>query len=131
LRAFAAEAGIADRAHILGHRGDIPDLLAAADVYAMPSLWEGLPMALLEAMFAGKAIVASRASGIPEAIDEGKDGLLADPGDEVQLATALGRLITDANLRNRLGTAARARAEKEFSAAVMTEAYERAYGIRT
>ncbi|MBP2647192.1 MAG: glycosyl transferase group 1 [Gemmatimonadetes bacterium] len=131
LRAFAVEAGIADRVHLLGHRGDIPDLLAAADVYAMPSLWEGLPMALLEAMFAGKAIVASRASGIPEAIDEGKEGLLADPGDEVQLATTLGRLLGDANLRNRLGTAARARAERDFSAAVMTEAYERAYGIRT
>ena len=130
LRAFAAEAGIADRVHLLGHRGDIPDLLAAADVYAMPSLWEGLPMALLEAMFAGKAIVASRASGIPEAIDEGKEGLLADPGDEVQLATALGRLLTDADLRNRLGTAARERAETEFSSGVMTDAYERAFGIR-
>jgi len=59
------------------------------------------------------------------------EGLLADPGDEVQLATTLGRLLGDANLRNRLGTAARARAERDFSAAVMTEAYERAYGIRT
>ena len=130
LRTFSAEAGVSGRVHLLGHRGDIPDLLAAADVYAMPSLWEGLPMALLEAMFAGKAIIASRASGIPEAIDEGKEGLLADPGDEVQLATALGRLLTDATLRHRLGTAARTRAETEFSAAVMTDAYERAYGIR-
>lgn len=131
LRAFAAEAGVADRVHLLGHRGDIPDLLAAADVYAMPSLWEGLPMALLEAMFAGKAIVASRASGIPEAIDEGKEGLLADPGDEAQLREALSRLLADPSLRRRLGTTAKARAETDFSAAVMIDAYERAYGIRT
>ena len=130
LRAFAEEAGVADRVHLLGHRGDIPDLLAAADIYAMPSLWEGLPMALLEAMFAGKAIVASRASGIPEAIDEGMHGLLADPGNEEQLAEALRRLIGDPSLRNRLAAAAQERAAKEFSAAVMTDAYEQAYGIR-
>lgn len=131
LRSFALEAGVADRVHLLGHRGDIPDLLAAADVYAMPSLWEGLPMALLEAMFAGKAIVASRASGIPEAIDEGQDGLLADPGDEAQLKEALARLLADPALRRRLGATARARAEKDFSAAVMIDSYERAFGIRT
>ena len=130
LRAFAAEAGVAGRVHLLGHRGDVPDLLAAADVYAMPSLWEGLPMALLEAMFAGKAIVASRASGIPEAIEEEVQGLLADPGDEAQLQAALVRLLTDAGLRQRLGEAARRRAQTEFSAAVMTDAYERAFGIR-
>jgi glycosyltransferase involved in cell wall biosynthesis len=130
LRAFAAEAGVADRVHLLGHRGDIPDLLATADVYAMPSLWEGLPMALLEAMFAGKAIVASRASGIPEAIAEGKEGLLTDPGNEAQLKEVLSRLITDPALRRSLGAAARMRAESDFSAAVMTDAYERAFGIR-
>jgi glycosyltransferase involved in cell wall biosynthesis len=129
LLAFAAEAGVADRVHLLGHRGDIPSLLAAADVYAMPSLWEGLPMALLEAMFAGKAIVASRASGIPEAIDEGKEGLLTDPGNEEQLKEVLSRLVTDPALRRRLGEAAQRRARAEFSAAVMIDAYERAFGI--
>ncbi len=131
LRAFAAEAGVAQRVHLLGHRGDIPDLLAAADIYAMPSLWEGLPMALLEAMFAGKAIVASRASGIPEAIDEGKEGLLTDPGDEAQLKEVLSRLVADPALRRRLGASACERAQTDFSAAVMTDAYERAFGIRT
>ena len=130
LAAYALEAGIAGRVHLLGHRGDIPDLLAAADVYAMPSLWEGLPMALLEAMFAGKAITASRASGMPEAIEEGKDGLLADPGDEAQLAGALAAFVHDPQLRARMGANARERARTEFSAAVMTDAYERAYGIR-
>lgn len=128
---FAAGAGVGDRVHLLGHRGDIPDLLAAADVYAMPSLWEGLPMALLEAMFAGKAIVASRASGIPEAIDEGKEGLLTDPGDEAQLQEVLSRLITDPALRRRLGAAAKERAQAHFSAAVMIDAYEGAFGITT
>ena len=131
LAAFAAEAGVAERVHLLGHRGDIPDLLAAADVYAMPSLWEGLPMALLEAMFAGKAIVASRASGIPEAIDEGQEGLLAEPGDEGPVTEALGQVLADAGLRDRACRGgANARATREFSAAVMTDAYERAYGIR-
>jgi glycosyltransferase involved in cell wall biosynthesis len=131
LLAFAAEAGVSDRVHLLGHRGDIPDLLAASDVYAMPSLWEGLPMALLEAMFAGKAIVASRASGIPEAIDEGQEGLLADPGDEAQLKETLSKVITDPALRARLGATAKTRAERDFSSAVMIDAYERAFGIRT
>ena len=131
LLAFANEAGVTDRVHLLGHRGDVPDLLAAADVYAMPSLWEGLPMALLEAMFAGKAIVASRASGIPEAIDEGQEGLLADPGDEAQLKEALSNLIAQSALRARLGAAAKARAERDFSSTVMIDAYERAFGIRT
>ena len=130
LRDFAAEAGIAGRVHLLGHRGDIPDLLAAADIYAMPSLWEGLPMALLEAMFAGKAIIASRASGIPEAIDEGKEGLLTDPGDVAQLKEVLSRLVTDPALRRRLGAAANARAQAQFSAAAMIDEYEKAFGIR-
>ena len=61
------------------NRNDIPDLLALADVFVMPSLWEGLPMALLEAMIAGKAIIASATSGIPEAIVDGREGLLFPP----------------------------------------------------
>jgi glycosyltransferase involved in cell wall biosynthesis len=63
------------------NRNDIPDLLALADIFVMPSLFEGLPMALLEAMIAGKAIVASATSGIPEAIESGREGLLVTPGD--------------------------------------------------
>jgi glycosyltransferase involved in cell wall biosynthesis len=129
LKVFADQAGVGGRVHLLGHRGDVPDLRAAADIYAMPSLWEGLPMALLEAMFARKAIVASRTEGIPEAIDDGVHGLLTAPGEETPLREALRKLLTDAALRDRLATAAQARAEREFSAVVMTDAYERAYGI--
>lgn len=130
LRRFAAERGIASRVHLLGHRQDIPDLLAAADIYTMPSLWEGLPVALLEAMFARLPVVASGVSGIPEAIIDGRDGLLTTPGDDTSVARALERLLADPGARQRFAAAAHARATSEFGIDAMTDAYERAYGIR-
>ena len=127
LEAFAAEHGMTDRVHLLLQRDDIPDLQAAAEIFVMPSLWEGLPLALLEAMHAGKAIVATTASGIPEAITAGEHGLLAPPGDPAALAEALRRLLTEPPLRRRLGSAAAQRAADEFSIDAMTSAYERLY----
>ena len=127
LEAFAREHGFQDRVHLLSQREDIPNLLAAADVFAMPSLWEGLPLALLEAMLAGKAIVASRISGIPEAVTDGVEGLLSTAGDVASLSQALGRLLSDSELRTRLGAAALARAKREFTVEAMADAYERCY----
>jgi len=127
LEAFAREHGFQDRLHLLTHREDIPNLLAAADVFAMPSLWEGLPLALLEAMLAGRAIVASRISGIPEAVTDEVEGLLSTPGEVPSLAAALGRLLPDPGLRARLGTAAQARAHREFTVEAMVDAYEKRY----
>jgi glycosyltransferase involved in cell wall biosynthesis len=118
---------MADRVHLAGQRQDVPDLLAAADVFVMPSLWEGLPLAILEAMLAQKAIVASVTSGIPEAINDGQEGLLVPPGDEAALAEALGRVLSDAALRSRLAAQARARALREFTVECMTDQYERLY----
>lgn len=127
LNAFVREHGMEGRVHILTHREDVPDLQAAADVFAMPSLWEGLPMALLEAMLAGKAIVASRTSGIPEAIDDEVQGLLVPPGEPAPLATALRRLITEPALRARLSAAALERGRREFTVAAVADRYERHY----
>src|SRR5581483_746525 len=127
LAAFAAEHRMSDRVHLLLKRDDVPDLNAAADVFCMPSLWEGLPLALLEAMLAGKAIVASAASGIHEAIADGEQGLLVPPGDDAALAHALGKVLLDPNLRARLGEAARRRAEAEFTIERMADRYERLY----
>ena len=115
------------RVHLLGPRSDVPDVQAAADVFVMPSLWEGLPLALLEAMFAGKAIVATRTQGIPEAIDDEEQGLLCDPGDTAGLASQLRRVATDAELRERLGKAALVRAEERFAHSRMTDRYEDLY----
>ena len=107
----AAQGGGAVRA--LGFEPDPSRLLAAADVFVMPSEREGLALALLEAMAHGLAIVASDGSGNPDAI--GDAGLLCRVGDVDALAGALVRLAADPEERRRLGTAARARAEAKFS----------------
>jgi glycosyltransferase involved in cell wall biosynthesis len=127
LEAFARENGLSERVHILGQREDIPDLQAAADVFAMPSLWEGFPLAILEAMLAGTAIVASRVSGIPEAVEEEVQGVLVPPGDVEALAGALARVLADPVLRASLANGARERAEREFTIDAMTDAYESLY----
>lgn len=119
--------GFQDRVQLLGARNDVHDLQAAADIFVMPSLWEGLPLAILEAMFAGNAILASRTSGIPEAITDGANGLLVPPGDVDALAAALERLMADSDLRSSLGDAALADARRRFTIAAMTDAYEALY----
>lgn len=123
----ARELGLADRVQFLGHRDDVPNLLAAADIFVMPSLREGLPLAVLEAMFAGKAIVATGVGGIPEAITSGEHGILVPPGDAAALSRALSQALGDAALRRRFGTAARARAQAEFQVGHMADRYERVY----
>jgi glycosyltransferase involved in cell wall biosynthesis len=84
--------------------------LAHCAVFVLPSLSEGLPVALLEAMAWGRAIVATRMGGVPEVVDDGVEALLADPGDPVALAAAVERLLGDPGERRRLGRAARERA---------------------
>jgi glycosyltransferase involved in cell wall biosynthesis len=127
LLALAADCGVSDRVHLLGQRADIMDLQTAADVFVMPSLWEGLPLALLEAMHAGSAIVASRTSGIPEAITDGVEGVLTPPGDVRALSDAIASVLLSGELRARLGGAARDRAQSQFSMRRMTDEYEALY----
>lgn len=129
----ASRLGLAGLVRWLGQVADVRPLLAAADVVAMPSLAEGLGVAAIEAMAAGRVVVASRAGGLPELITDGEQGLLVPPGDAGALATALRRVLDDAALRAQLGAAGRERAQA-FSTAAMargTEAvYERALAAR-
>jgi glycosyltransferase involved in cell wall biosynthesis len=115
------------RVYIVTNRNDVPELLALADVFVMPSLIEGLPMALLEAMLAGKAIVASRTAGIPEAITDDREGLIVPPSDVEALAAALRALLLDPTRRAALAANASVRAERDFTVQVMAERYERLY----
>jgi glycosyltransferase involved in cell wall biosynthesis len=123
LQAFANEQGLASRVHLLGLRRDIPNLQAAADISAMPSYWEGLPLAVLEGMFGGNPIVASNVGGISEAVRHGVEGFLVEPGAVEQLADALRPLIDDPLLRGRMGAAALERAQSEFHVEHMSERY--------
>ena len=127
LQRLADEGGISERVHLLGHRSDVPDVLAASDIFVMSSHWEGLPLAVLEAMFAGKAVVASDVSGIPEAIPTPQEGRLVPPGDVPALRDALRPLLVDGDLRRRLGEAGRERARRHFSLAEMGAAYAALY----
>jgi glycosyltransferase involved in cell wall biosynthesis len=119
--------GLEGRVHVAMGRNDIPDLQALADIFAMPSLWEGLPMALLEAMVSGTAIVASETGGIPEAIVDGREGILVPPGDLDALARGLRALMTDLSLRRTFAAAARARACREFTVQAMADRYIQLY----
>jgi glycosyltransferase involved in cell wall biosynthesis len=107
LQSRAVSLGIAGRVHFLGARRDLGNILAASDIFAMPSYWEGLPLSMVLAMGAGLPVVASRVAGIPEVVNDGVNGLLVDAGDSTQLARALGTLVNDGELRSRLGAAAR------------------------
>jgi glycosyltransferase involved in cell wall biosynthesis len=121
LEADAAALGLGERVLFVGHRADVPALLAASDAFVLPSLFEGTPLALLEAMAAGKPVIASAIPGTDEIVVDGESGLLVRPGDSADLAATLERIVADPELRARLGAAAQRRAEAEFSAASSTE----------
>ena len=109
-------------------RQDVPAVLAAADIYVLPSLWEGLSIALLEAMSMGKAIVATRTDGTTELITDGENGLLVDLNDLTgQLITALQRLVNEPGLREKLGNAARQTVTTGYDAIAMTREVEQIY----
>lgn len=110
LRARAQRQGVAERVRFLGWRDDTPVLLHALDLFVFPSLNEGMGRALVEAMAAGRPIVASRAGGIPEVLAEGEAGLLVEPADALDLARGIETLLRDPGLRTGLGEAGRRRA---------------------
>jgi glycosyltransferase involved in cell wall biosynthesis len=114
LESAVAGAGLSDQVRIEGliAHDDLPGVLAGADVFVLPSLQEGLPLAVLEAMAAGLPVVATRVGGVPSVIDDGRNGLLVEPADPVQLRAALAKLMEDGGLRVRLGAQARAAAER-------------------
>jgi glycosyltransferase involved in cell wall biosynthesis len=127
LEAEVARWGLTDRFHLLGHREDIPDLLQRCDLVVLPSLFEGLPVSILEAMAARKPVVASAIAGTAEAVVDGHTGLLVPPGDSNALMAAIRRVLDEPCLAQRLGAAGRARVEAQFSAESMVEGVAKLY----
>jgi glycosyltransferase involved in cell wall biosynthesis len=106
--ALARELELGDAVRFLGIRRDVPNLVAAADVFTMTSLWEGLGLVFLEAMAAGRPILATRVSAVPEVVEDGRTGLLVPPSDAAAWTDAAARLAADPASRARFGDAGRA-----------------------
>lgn len=115
LRERAQALGIADRVLFTGPRRDVERILAACDVFAMPSHEEPFGMVYLEAMAMARPVVALRSGGVPEIVADGKTGLLAEDGDVPGLAACLRRLLADPELRRRLGAAGLERVRSDFT----------------
>jgi glycosyltransferase involved in cell wall biosynthesis len=118
-RAMDIEASV----HFAGNRGDVPCLLSIADCFVLSSLWEGLPIALLEAMRAGLPIIATNVDGTREVIENGVNGLLVPAADVKNLAHSIIRLMSDDVLRQRIGMEGRAEVLREYGYDRMCEEY--------
>jgi glycosyltransferase involved in cell wall biosynthesis len=118
---------LGDGVRFLGQREDRTTLLAACDAFVLPSRSEGLGVAALEAMAAGRSVVASRVGGLGEVVVDQVSGLLVEPGDDEGLAAAILRLRRDPELRRGLGVAAHERIRERHLAERMVASYERLY----
>jgi glycosyltransferase involved in cell wall biosynthesis len=127
LRQLAEELAISRRVMFLGARQDVPECLAALDLFVLPSLNEGMGLALVEAMAMGLPVVATRVGGIPDVVREGETGLLVPPGDEKALALAMLSLLRDPDRRRAYGEAAKRRVDERFDAASTVREVERLY----
>lgn len=121
------DAGIGDAVRLLGHRTDIPDLLAASDVFAFPSLYEGLGCSLIEAMALSTPIVGSDADAIAEVLDGGNYGIVVPRGDEVGLAETMAELLSDPTRRVELARRARGRFLERYELDRVVEATAEMY----
>ncbi len=112
-------AGLGPRLRRLGYRADVADVLAAADIFTLPSYFEGLPMSVIEAMLTGLPVVATDIRGPREQVVDGETGILVPPGSVPSLAAALQRLVAEPLVRGRMGAAGRARALERFTEAAV------------
>lgn len=125
LEAQIAGLRLEDSVLLLGNRTDIDRFLSSADIFVLPSRWEGLPVSLLEAMGMGVPVIVTRVEGVEEVVEDGVQGLLVPPEDSAALAGALVELMGQPELRHRMGVAARLRIEESYTADIMCEKYLR------
>lgn len=126
LEALAAELGLREDVVFAGHRHDIPEIMAALDVFALSSVSEGFGRAAVEAMACGKPVVATRVGGLPEIVEDGVSGRLVPPADSTALAAAITGLLKDKAQAAAMGAAGRKRAEN-FSLARSAEKTQEVY----
>lgn len=128
LKLLAHELKIADRVHIVGFQDPVQPFLSALDLYVHPALMEGFGIAVVEAMAAGKAVVATTTGGLPEVVAQEETGLLVPPGDVDSLAATVVSLLQDRVRREQMGRQGRARAHERFSLDASVARMEQVYG---
>jgi glycosyltransferase involved in cell wall biosynthesis len=116
LRSLAGELGVSEHVHFTGYQGNTRPFFEVMDIFALASAYEGLPVALLEAMFARLPVVATRVSGIPSVVRTGETGFLVEPKNPEELADRLLVLLNDAALRETMGETGLALVRANFSA---------------
>jgi glycosyltransferase involved in cell wall biosynthesis len=128
LRERITASGLEERIHLVGHREDIPDVLVTMDVFALPSYAnEGVPQAIMQAMAMELPVVSTTIGAIDEAVEDGVTGYLVEPKNVEQLKKRLINLLASDELRRKMGTAARMRAESHFSLDAMSDAMEKVF----
>lgn len=127
LEAMVGELGLGERVRFLGYREDIPELLASCDLFVLPSLYEGLPLSVLEAMAAGRPVIATAIGGTDEIITNGHTGLLVPAASATALARAIRLLLANPTLAGHLALSGRAWVRERFSAARMARSVEAIY----
>lgn len=127
LQGLVQRLGLQEEVHFLGFVSDVPRFLASIDLLVLPSLYEGLGVSVLEAMAAGKAVVASRVGGLPELVEDSVTGLLIPPKDPPALAAAIAGLVSQRNRIKEMGENARERVEQNFTMERMAKQNEEYY----
>ena len=131
---LAHDLGIHDSVQFLGARTDIPEILSAMDIFVLPSLWEGQPIAIMEAGAAGKPVIATNIDGIADILIDGKNALLVPVKDSNALAAAMMRMVEDSGLRNHLSVSVKATVSDSFTVEKMAkkigDLYQEIYSMR-
>jgi glycosyltransferase involved in cell wall biosynthesis len=123
----AVQLGISDHVIFTGPRLDVPELLRLFDILVLPSLWEGLPMILLESMAAGCPIISTDVGGVSTAIKNGENGILVEPRDTDALTRAIIKLLSDESMRRKFSERSFRLFREQFTAEIMTKKYEGLY----
>lgn len=127
LEELVVELGLQNNVRLLGYRRDVRDLLASADIFALPSKAEPFGMSAVEAMMSELPVIGTTGPGLGTIVDTSTTGILVPPDDEVALGGAIEKLAADANLRSKLGLAGRQRAIHNFSSDIMAEKIVKIY----
>lgn len=127
LKRLVSSLGLERDIHFLGIREDIPQLLSLMDIFILPSITEGTPLSIIEAMSMKLPVIASRVGGIPEVVSDGKTGILVNPGNPDEITDAVLNLLEDSKRRREMGVRAREVAKMKFSLEHCVRGHEKLY----